>query len=580
MTRGVMPPTADPQAQDPWVRLPSVPLPPIAHPMLLSLLAAAFVFQGPQGVTAAVDDPLSHGLVGDAHLSLDEAIRLANGTLARSQLSALESLRLSGAGTVDHIAIDPGSTPTITVERPLTPLTGQGAMVHIEGGHGASGTLPHPVLLGGSQPVVLTLHTHDAMVHALKFVGGQVAVEAQMGPLPTSAMVMAMLMHCQFDGQTTCGVRVAGSLDDETMLMIDEGAFTNLPVGVAVDDQTGSGRIMIEVERSSFDQVTIGGDVTGAGNGQMSMLAFYRSRFQNGQTLARMRRTSTSVDQFMWRFVHCEVHCLGDVTDIQGSASGLTMVHHHASDFVAGQGRKAFWVYPRTAEFDVHGSEMLFEGDVVVTGNRFSPRCWQQNNEYHNGTITYDVDGSLPNLLWNRYDNCTLLVPPTARSPVAIRSCELRNTQVDGQSTLAPVTLQGCWRNGGSLLGQTTETRPAPTPFLGTTTVSPPDPQLGTSVRIEADLPFGIGAYWHFAIGYARPVTTMEPFRLYGDPALDLVLPALVLFQSRIDVPVPNLPTLAGLEFYVQAVSVPLFQNTPWVPVYHLPRGGLIKPRM
>ena len=105
---------------------------------------------------------------------------------------------------------------------------------------------------------------------------------------------------------------------------------------------------------------------------------------------------------------------------------------------------------------------MRFVGDVEVSGNPFTQRVWQQNNDYENGTVSYDVDGALPNLLWNRYTNCTLVVPPTALSPVIVRQSEFYNTQIDGQSVFASLTLNGCYRSGGGLTGQSSENAPAP----------------------------------------------------------------------------------------------------------------------
>jgi hypothetical protein len=254
-------------------------------------------------------------------------------------------------------------------------------------------------------------------------------------------------------------------------------------------------------------------------------------------------------------------------------------VHHHHGDFVAGAGHKAFWTWPRTAQFDVHGSEMVFDGDVMIGANIVSPRCWHQNNTYQNGTVTYDVDGALPNLLWNRYDQAPIDVPATARSPVVVRQSELFGANVNSAAFLAPITLQGCWRVGGSITGFASETTTASGPFLGTTTVTPADPQVGTTLALGADLPFGIGLIWDIADSYARPTTTAEPVRLYGDPSTVVVLPAVVLFQSTIIVPLPNSPTLVDLEFYVQGISIPLFGQSS-APAYHLPRGSLLKLRL
>lgn len=543
------------------------------------LVVAALCPQGPGPLTATVNDPMSHGAVGDALLSLNEAIRVASGSLALSALSAAEQARFSGTGTlVEHIAIDAAITPSITLQAPLADLTvipGPHYHVHVMGVPAPG--VPEPVIVGGSHARVFTLRTYNAMLHGLRIDGGQVGVDARMPQPPAPAVHMAEVMHCHFTAQTTAAVRLHGTGTDVSMVMVMECTLQNMPVGFLLDDQTASGgMVMLEAERVHMDGVALGSRVLEAGlGGNMSMLLVYRSTFVNGTTLAEQRRLPTSAQQFMYRFIHCDVTCSGNVLDIEGSPTGLTMVHHHHSDFVAGPGQKAFWVWPRTALFDVHGSEMDFTGDVLLAGNLTSPRFWHQNNVYRNGTVTFDVDGALPNLLWNHYENCTIDVPPTARSPVVVRQSELIGTSVASASFLAPIQLTGCWRSNGTLTGFASEVQPAPAAFLGTTDVGPAAPQVGSSLQLSADLPPGIALIWDLALSIARPVTTAEPVRLYGDPATLIVLPAIVVYQSTLTVPIPNVASLAGLEFYVQGISLPLY-GQGWVPPYHLPRGQLI----
>jgi hypothetical protein len=549
--------------------------------MLSILLLAVFAPQGPT-LTATINDPQSHGQVGDNLLSLDEAIRVANGTLATTQLSTAEQSRFAGTGTMlDAIVVDAMVTPTVTLTAPLTDLVGPTTTHHhFEIMGMAMPGMPLPTIVGGNQPRVFAMRTINVGLHELRIQGGQVGVDAMMMPSSTPAAHMAEVMHCEFVGQTVAAVRAHGTGMAESMVMVEHSKLSNLPVGFLIEDNTAGGMVMIEAEHVEFDGVALGCRVVenGAG-GDMSMFNLFRSHFHNGATLCELRRSATSAQEFMFRLVHTMADCSGNVLDVEGTAAGLTMVHHHHSDFVAGTGQKAFWCYPRTAQFDIHGSEMLFAGDVSIAANLTSPRIWQQNNRYLGGTVTLDVDGALPNLLWNHYENCAIVVPAAARSPVAVRSCELLNTTVNSAAFLAPVTLQGCLRSGGSVSGFATEQTPAPTPFLGTTEVSPAEPQIGSGLTLAADLPLGIGLVWDIAISYPRPTTTAEPVRFYGDPATVIILPALVLFQSSMTVPIPNVPGLVGLEFYVQGISLPLLGQAH-VPPFYLPRGQLVAPRL
>ena len=78
---------------------------------------------------------------------------------------------------------------------------------------------------------------------------------------------------------------------------------------------------------------------------------------------------------------------------------------------------------------------------------------------------------------------------------------------------------------------------------------------------------------WDIAESYARPTTTAEPVRFYASIANVIALPAIVIYQSTITLPIPNIPGLIGLEFYAQGIALP-WQNMPYAPDIHFPRGG------
>lgn len=548
--------------------------------MLLCTVFAAFVVigQGPTA-TAHVNDPQSHGTLGDNLLSLDEAIQVANGTLPIANLSLPELSRITGTGTVTAIVVDAATTPTITVQAPLSAITGPAGAVDpvVLAGLAAAGALP--ILAGGAQPTILSIHTYLTVVSGFRFENGAVAIDAIMPAAPVPISAKARVGNCEFEGQSTAGVQVRALGTDRTNLMVHDSTMQNMPIGFLLDDQAVNGIMISENERITMDGVTLGCSVLEGGNGLMTMWHFWRSTFVNGETLARTTRTPTSNKLLMLRIVHSDATCTGDVVDMMGTTAGTSMVHHHHGEWAAGPGQRVLWTHPRTAQFDVHGSEMEFDGDIEIGAGSTSPRIWHQNNYYKNCTITLDIDGALPNLLWNRYENCTINVPSLARSPVTIRNSHLSNTSVDSQSFLAPIDLEGCLRIGGTLTGFASEAAIAPSPFLGTTTVTPEQPQVGSYLQLSADLPPGISMIWDFATSFERPTTSTEPVRFYGDPASVVVLPVIVINQSTLLISIPNNPALVGLEFYVQGISVP-WQVMPHAPAYHLPRGGLVQLRL
>jgi len=542
--------------------------------MLLPTVLTALLANGP-GAVANVDDPQSHGTVGDALLSLDEAIQLANGTLAIGSLSAQEQARITGTGAVTTVRIDAQVTPTITVQSPLTDVLGQGMAVGRVCIEGVMSQGSRPLIDGGTASHVFALKRHLVTVSGLRFFGGDVAIQAKMPMMSQPMNDMPMVMGCEFEGQNVYGFEILASGTDETMLMVRNSRLTNMPIGFRIDETTSNGRIMCEVENCEFDGVNIGCEAFEGGDGMNTMFALWRSTFVNGATLGRSTRSATSSKLFMFRIVYVDAVCSDHVIECVGEAAGNTMVHHHHGDWTAGPGKYALYTHPRTAQFDVHGSEMTFHSDVWISANTASARVWHQNNRYENCTITFDCDGSLPNLVWNHYENCSIEVPSLARSQVDLRSCELINTDCDSQAFLAPIELSGCYRNGGALTGFATEQNGAPQVFLSTTEITPKEPQVGGTVTFAADVPAGFALVWDVAESYARPNTSQEPVRFYGDPATAIILPAVVLFQSSMTLPIPSSPGLIGFEFYVQGVSLPLF-GQPYSPPYYLPRGQRI----
>jgi len=547
--------------------------------MLAALLATALTVPVPHPlamVFAHVNDTRSHGVVGDGLLSLDEAIRLANGTLMPMQLSAAERARIQGMGSmVDGIRVDAMTTPVITLEAELTALTGMGmGMVVVEGMPDPMGM--RPVLAGGTFPKVLALRGHDMEVMGFEFRVGQVGLDANM-MMGTMAMA-PMVRDCLFDGQTVACIKAHSMGSEMTHLMVEETSFRNAPRGILIEDNANGGMVEVDGEWNEWDGVQVAVDIVENGRSNMSMAMFWRCTMRNGAQFFRVRRGATSNSQLMLRMVHCDFVTSGDTVDVQGVNGGLTIVHHHHSRFTAGAGRKALWCHPRTGEFDVHGSEMEFRGDVSIAANLFTQRIWMQNNVHMGGTFTLDTGGSLPNLLWNRFEGTQVVVPPTATTQVRLRSCEFWNAAVNGQALAAPVTMEGCYSNGTSMAGQVTVQNAAAAPFLGRTTVTPSNPQVGSVLTLACDMPFGVGLVWDFAIAMPRPVTTREPVRIYGDVATAVVLPGYSVFQSTTNVPIPANPNLIGLEFHVQGVQVPIVAGSA-APAYYLPTGGLVRLR-
>ena len=129
----------------------------------------------------------------------------------------------------------------------------------------------------------------------------------------------------------------------------------------------------------------------------------------------------------------------------------------------------------------------------------------------------------------------------------------------------------------GGLLGNATESTPAPARFLGSTRVVPTEAPLGSQYHLVSDLPPGIAGLWHATMAFDRPNTAVEPFRYYGDLSTCVVVGVFVSAQNVLTYTVPINGHLIDNEVYFQAVTVPT-QGQTYVPIYHLPRGGRVRP--
>ena len=548
---------------------------PFATSLLLSAVVPQSVLGG--GLTAHVTDSMSHGTLGDAQLSLDEAIRLANGSLTLAQLSPAEAANVTGLGSfVDEVEMDPMVTPMITLEGSLTPITGQaGSFVHVHAmvvGHGHAAT--RVVVDGGPFGNVFTLRTHRCEVAGLHITSGQVAFDVETTQGGLIEALMARIDDCDMHGQTTAAVRLSATGNARSSVMLHHCEFHNLQRAILIDDQGVGGFSMLHAMHCHFDAVQTGCEASvSASGGAMSMAMFDRSEFKQGQQFLRVQRAPTGNQQYMVRLLHCDISTSGDAVDIQGNALGMTMVHHHHSTLAAGLGQKALAVGPKTALFDVHGSEMEFLGDVLVRCNLFTQRVWQQNNVYRNGVVTFDCDGSLPNIAQNHYANCQLVVPSTARSALRLRSCELVNSSVAGQSLFAPVAMQDCWRSGASMSGFVSETQAAGGRFLSQASVSPTHVDLGGTFDLSSDAPQGVWNFWVMAVGVEQPNTTEEPFRYYGE-TLGAEAIWLTFGQTNVTMTMPNDPAFLSWEFYFASAT---WSQLPYGPQVTLPRGGRIQ---
>ncbi|MFO0175457.1 MAG: DUF1080 domain-containing protein, partial [Planctomycetota bacterium] len=180
---------------------------------------------------ACVNDPLSHGTLGDGLLSLHEAILLHNGPLLPSQLSAAEAAQLSlipGTGNtsdVTWIDIDAANTPLITIQQDLAPILDTPFGLLIKG-------FGDQVVFDFSGPGIthgLRVPSNSFSLQDIALVGGPYGLDVTQTDVTGQAGLS--LQNVRFEGQATFGVNVTGAVQNAPgRAVLDRCRFVNVPL--------------------------------------------------------------------------------------------------------------------------------------------------------------------------------------------------------------------------------------------------------------------------------------------------------------------------------------------------------------
>ncbi len=532
----------------------------------LALLATVATAQNP---VAQVDDPVSPGQLGDAHLSLDEAIRIANGTLPLAQLSTAERARITGTGVPTSIEVDAKITPSIKLLAATTPITGpaKAITVRIEGING------QPEIDATGMAQALHVRTNFADIVNLTIKNGSDGIVADtMGNFMMNRQML--LDGLTFTGQTGAGVRTGTTGGGMMMvpMMIQHSTFRSLATAIKVDDRSMMAAVMMDVEYVTFDAVNLAFDAYIDGAGMMSMCRMWRCKMPSGNQVARVRRSPTSDKRSMLMLVGSDFVTSGDCIDAEGTKLVEMAIHVHHSSFRPGKSKNAFLLGPADARIDWHLSENIVYGDCKITEGRLNRRLWAWNNIFRDGVIEITNLGTPQNFRWNRFENCTLRATSGSNTQMKHVSSEFDNCTIEGQSFLGDVLLENCFVTNTQFTGTTSQQAVAPSPWLGNSWTSNEEPKIGGYADLSLDLPAGMLGVWSIGIPDSRLILTQEPWRAYALSSVTVMLPGIYAFRSTVSIPVPNDPNLVGAELYCTATAVP-YQGQAHVPLRNLPRG-------
>lgn len=545
--------------------------------MLTTLLSFAALAGGgpvPVGAPAApafhavadVTDPLSHGVLGDGLLSLNEAIQLHNGTLLWSQLSAAEQAEIQlipGTGnalTIAWIDIDGSSTPVITIERDLDPI--------VETTYG--------LLLRGFNDAPVLDFSGPGITHGLRVPANSVAFQdlilsggpygADVTQTDAAGQIGTSFLRVRVENAAQFGVRVTAATAAGTgRVILEDCTFTNCPVALSCRE-TGAQRTTIFEARN----VVVTGATTGfefvLGQGGTARYTLDRLEIAaagHGLHLQRPagadRSTLLESTFVQIRAQHCAV--------LDGAATGVTQATLRMWNLRAPAGGTAlaFGNVGDTIQGDL--DELTLEGAVAVrTGGALQPLTLA-NLRCRNGSVVLATAPGQPLTVQDtRFDNCQLTTQGTA--PIPLQGCCAVGSTVVGTAA-APFVATACHLPAvGAFVQQTAGLN---LPQLGSMAIAPETVLVGGSVAFQADLPAGL--FGVFVLGYTDPVPVLlpRPLHVYSQPALTFTVPGVYRAQQSFLWTLPNVPWFAGLDFVVQLAVIPdPGMVAPWV---QLPPG-------
>ena len=545
--------------------------------MLTTLLSFAALAGGgpvPAGAPAGpafhavadVTDPLSHGVLGDGLLSLNEAIQLHNGTLLWSQLSAAEQSEIQlipGTGnalTIAWIDIDGSSTPVITIERDLDPI--------VETTYG--------LLLRGVNDAPVFDFSGTGITHGFRVPANSVAFQdlifsggpygADVTQTDVSGQIGTSFLRVRVENVAQFGVRVtAATAAGVGRVILEDCTFTNCPIALSCRE-TGAQRTTIFEARN----IAVTGATTGfefvlgpGGTGRYTLDRLEITASGHGLHLQRPagadRSTLLESTFVQIRAQHCAV--------LDGATTGVTQATLRMWDLRAPAGGTAL-AFGNTGD-TIQGDldELTLDGAVTVrTGGALQPLTLA-NLRCKNGNV---VLATLPNQSLSvrdaRFDNCQ--VQSQGAAPIPLQGCCAVSTTVVGTATAPFVATASHLPAAGAFVQQNA---PVNLPQLGSMSIAPETVQVGGSVAFQANLPAGL--FGLFVLGYTDPVPTLlaRPLHVYSQPALTFTVPGIYRAQQSYVWTLPNVPWFAGFDFVVQFAVVPdPGMVAPWV---QLPPG-------
>jgi hypothetical protein len=514
---------------------------------LLACQTALRAQVGPAHSLALINDPRSHGRVGDRLLSLNEAIRLSNQTLALSQLSGEELARINGFGDIAFAEIDARAVPVLTLERDLD--------VILDTSHGflVGGSFGTPVVeIGQTRGFVADSNFAD--FRNLRIRGGSVAIRINFG----STLFGSQIEGVTFEGQSECALRVVMAADrGDTRLMLKACTFPNLQRAVEIldvgRDRGTVGASEVFVQDCRFVGCGQGLTVTLGPGGRSSYLLERNTFLGTTDAIRFLRPSALDTRELIVEAMHLTIGDGMTGLSVQALPNTTTTLILRMLD-----------LQPRSGGLGLGGPAAGDRVRLLLEDSRLAGRLELRGggslplqflgNRARGATLDIAASGAPVTLSESILDGCTLNAGGS--SAVTVDGCLLLQGSVQAAAP-ASVTVQDSHVQGTVLGAQVSNVRPLPAPQLGAMEIDTATPVIGGRLQLQAELAPMLSGFWILGQLDLYPVILPRPYHFYWITGTEVILTRPSRNRDRVDVPLPNDPGLIGHEGIVQMAIVP-----------------------
>lgn len=552
-------PGAGRPGHDAMARPHELPPAPSAGP---APLAGRLDGHGIRHAVAYINDPLSHGLVGDAFLSLNEVIQLHNRTLTIQQLSLAEQNQISGLSLdVAWGDIDAANIPIITVERDLD--------VIIDMPHGLliSGTAERPVIdfTAGNVQHGFRCTSDFCSFGNLILHGGPYGIDLR----HSNSIYGSNIRDVDFENHSQFGLRVTvGASNGRSRVLMENCRFDTTPTGITFDERgTGSSSTFFVIRTRMLNVAT--GLECLLGTGGQSYYEFDQLEIAASGTGLRIARPNGADRRLVLSSVQLAVHA-ALALEIAGAATNATLLTMRMPELrTTVPGGTALQMGPLGSNIAGDLEELRAEGNVAIQAGG-GPALTLTNARIANGAVQFGNAGNqLLRCVDTRFDACTISTTGTAATH--LDNCCVLGGAIQG-TTQAPAACSGSFLQS-TVGANVTQTAARPAAQLGLFRLLPTTIGLGVTMNWQADLPAGLFGVFFLGLSQDPIYLALQPYPLhvYAEPASIATIPGIYRLQQGFQFRVPNNPYLGGMDLTAQMAVLPdPGVQAPWV---NLPPG-------